>query len=171
LIEAVEHPLVPIPPADTMSEGAFLLLVTEEDCLPESWLPRPPAGVLGLLATDRRSPLGVGTQAQAFAKGAVNDALDRLGASAQMTAPQGWAAAIIRAAQAAGVTAVVTAYAPVGPVAMRLAEALPNLQEAGMTLHQIRRSYDDLTWPHATKGFFALKQKIPQVLQGLGLAG
>jgi deoxyribodipyrimidine photo-lyase len=171
LVEATEHALRPIPPAAPMPEGAFLLLVTEEDCQPEAWLTRPPAGVLGLLATEARAPQEVGHCAQDFARGAVTDALGRQGTDQDVQASSDWAAPIIEAAQAAGVSTVLTAYAPVGPVAARLAQARPALQDAGITLHQLRRPYDDLAWPHASKGFFALKQKIPKVLQGLGLAG
>jgi len=69
---------------------------------------------------------------------------------------------------AAGTRHVVTGYAPVGPVAEQLVAL--NLREAGMTLHQVRRDYDTLAWPYATKGFFGLKKKIPHVLRALGFA-
>jgi deoxyribodipyrimidine photo-lyase len=36
-------------------------------------------------------------------------------------------------------------------------------------LHQQQHSYDTLTWPHATKGFFKLKKKIPIILSDLAL--
>ncbi|MDX1698908.1 MAG: hypothetical protein R3308_11500, partial [Thiohalobacterales bacterium] len=50
------------------------LLVTEEDCTPESLdLPGPPVAVLGALATNLRSPLPVGGPAHDFAEGAVRD--------------------------------------------------------------------------------------------------
>lgn len=65
---------------------------------------------------------------------------------------------------------MVTGYAPVGPVASDLLRASGALREAGIELHQIHRAYDDLVWPHATKGFFALKQKIPHILTELGLS-
>ena len=67
--------------------------------------------------------------------------------------------------------AVVTAYAPVGPVAERLARARRALAEQGVGLVQARRSYDDCTWPHTTRGYFPLKSRIPEVLEQLGLTG
>ncbi|MEO1285543.1 MAG: hypothetical protein AAFV92_11755, partial [Pseudomonadota bacterium] len=60
-------------------------------------------------------------------------------------------------------------YTPVGPAAEAISAAKPNLEDAGLTLTQIRRDYDTLTWPHATRGFFGLKKKIPGILTGLGL--
>ncbi|MEM8970519.1 MAG: FAD-binding domain-containing protein [Pseudomonadota bacterium] len=172
LIEEIEHSRQPIPIADVLDKNDFLLLVTEEDGSIDAQLPRAPAAVLGLLATKARSPLLIGAVAQAFADGAVNDAVDRIGAPSRMVrSAEDWSISILDAAKAAGVSTVVTSYAPVGPVASRLKAAAPVLRDAQITLKQVRRSYDDLAWPHATKGFFALKQKIPQVLQGLGLAG
>lgn len=168
LVEQVDHPRLPIPPADGMPKGDFLLLVTEEDCQIDAILPRSPAGVAGLLVTQARSLLEIGNATHAFAAGAVNTTLDRLG-GAQATEADDWAKPLIMAAQAAGVAAMVTGYAPVGPVADRLRRSKPALQEAGITLHQIRRPYDDLVWPHAARGFFGLKKKIPTVLDGLGL--
>ena len=56
-----------------------------------------------------------------------------------------------------------------GPVAERLANAKRALSEQGVELLQVRRSYDDRTWPHATRGYFRLKSRIPEVLEQLGL--
>lgn len=38
-----------------------------------------------------------------------------------------------------------------------------------IALSPVRRDWDARFWPHATKGFFPLKQCIPGLLQGLGL--
>jgi deoxyribodipyrimidine photo-lyase len=65
----------------------------------------------------------------------------------------------------------VTAYAPVGPVAERLARARRALSGQGVELIEVRRRYDDCTWPHATRGYFRLKSRIPELLEQLGLTG
>jgi deoxyribodipyrimidine photo-lyase len=65
----------------------------------------------------------------------------------------------------------VTAYAAVGPVAERLASARQALAKNGIRLVQLRRAYDTCTWPHATKGYFKLKSRIPGVLEQLGITG
>ncbi|MEO1694592.1 MAG: DNA photolyase, partial [Pseudomonadota bacterium] len=83
-----------------------------------------------------------------------------------------WAAELKRVCAAHDATSVVTAYAPVGPVADKLRAARADLSDAGITLSSYRRPIDDLSWPHATRGFFGLKKKIPDILEDLerGLA-
>lgn len=63
-----------------------------------------------------------------------------------------------------------TGYAPVGPVAKTLAAAEPTLRAEGINLIQVRRVFDTTAWPHATKGFFAMKKAIPRVLEKLDLS-
>jgi deoxyribodipyrimidine photo-lyase len=48
--------------------------------------------------------------------------------------------------------------------------AKTELAKAGIRLHQHQKVYDTLTWPHATKGFFKLKKKIPSILNDLGFS-
>ena len=74
------------------------------------------------------------------------------------------------AAGDAGVSTIVTAFAPVGPTAQALARLAPDLALAGITLVQVRRDWDEAFWPLATKGFFAFKDRIPAVLAELGVS-
>ncbi len=46
----------------------------------------------------------------------------------------------------------------------------PALQAEGIKLFQVRRAFDTVAWPHATKGFFAMKKGIPRVLEKLGFS-
>lgn len=160
LTEPFEHSRVPLPVMEPTPEGDFLLLVTEEDCQIETALPHPPKARLGVLA---RSPFEASPLVRSFAVGAVESS-----SGAAVDTRSAWSDQIIEAALAAGTRHVVTGYAPVGPVAEQLVAL--NLREAGMTLHQVRRDYDTLAWPYATKGFFGLKKKIPHVLRALGFA-
>nr|WP_207792250.1 FAD-binding domain-containing protein [Polymorphobacter multimanifer] len=59
-----------------------------------------------------------------------------------------------------GLEQVVTGEAPVGPEAERLAA----LEAAGIPIVRVRRQWDDLAWPQASKGFFAFKAAIPRLL-------
>ena len=68
----------------------------------------------------------------------------------------------------AGAELIITAYAPVGPVADLFAKFAPRLEQEGVPLVQIRRSWDEKFWPHATKGFFPFKEKIPKILGEIG---
>ncbi|MFK7868439.1 MAG: FAD-binding domain-containing protein [Roseobacter sp.] len=62
---------------------------------------------------------------------------------------------------------IVTPYAPTGPVATRLA-SLAKAQGIPPIV-PLMRAYDQTAWPHATKGFFPFKAKIPQMIATLGL--
>jgi deoxyribodipyrimidine photo-lyase len=68
-------------------------------------------------------------------------------------------------AKATGVEQIVTAYAPVGPVAdqVRSLQRLPGAPEVIF----VRRAYDTAAWPHATNGFFKFKARIPALLNDL----
>jgi hypothetical protein len=166
LVEVAEHARRPIAQADQMPKGAFLLLVTEEDCRIDELLLRAPAVVIGLMTIGQRSPLPVGEHARSFAGGAVTDALVRNGDTRAylLSADEDWTAAVISAACDANVSSIVTGNATTGPVASVLKKLGSTFEGAGIRIHQIRRDYDEVAWPHATRGFFALKQKIPQIL-------
>ncbi|TWI90087.1 deoxyribodipyrimidine photo-lyase [Roseibium hamelinense] len=171
-------PRVPIRLADMVpdTDSPALLLITEEDCHPHTWQlgGARPVAATGLLATSKRSPLEMGEKASAFAFGAVNEGLEQAQQvfGIECSGPKSsddWAASLIEAAAAANTETIVTAFAAIGPVQDQLEGAKPHLEAAGIRLIQVRRPYDDLTWPHATAGFFKLKTKIPKILEGLGL--
>jgi deoxyribodipyrimidine photo-lyase len=69
----------------------------------------------------------------------------------------------------ADITTVAVACATVGPEAAALTTIEHHLAQQGVTLLRIRRRYDALTFPHASKGFFAMKEKIPAILEKLEL--
>lgn len=143
-----------------------LLLITPEDLSPETLF----AGSSNIravhaIAAVRGWPWG--EQARAFVTAATADAAQR--ASAAFACPGAASASLdaptlITAAQAANVRMIATAYAPVGPVAAALAALAPVLAAEGITLYQRRRAWDDAFWPHATKGFFPFRERIPALL-------
>jgi deoxyribodipyrimidine photo-lyase len=59
---------------------------------------------------------------------------------------------------------IITADAPVGPVKDRLDMLAPALAADGVQLVRLRRAWDDVAWPRATKGFFPFKAAIPKLL-------
>ncbi len=155
-------------------DKSYGLLITEEDCFPES-LPihQKPAALLGLCATQSRSPLPISPIVEAFTAGAITDALNRAVATFNVKGVQGdgdnWGQLLTDWVQDLNLRVIVSAFAPVGPVAERLSTAKPSLEKAGIRLVQVLRPYDIYTWPHATKGFFKLENKIPQILAKLNL--
>jgi len=149
----------------------FLLLVTPEDLHPESLLPDRSAVQGAIVAAD--PALAWGEASRRFTDAAAGDTasraarhfggpVDRVGRLA--------ASDLATAAENAGVSKIVTAFAPVGPTALALARLAPELALAGITLVQVRRDWDDAFWPLATKGFFAFKDRIPAVLGELGVS-
>ena len=60
---------------------------------------------------------------------------------------------------------IVVAYAATGPNA----SFIKNLNKRGLNVVQISKEYDQIAWPHATHGFFRFKEKIPALINELGL--
>lgn len=166
LSETVDHLRRPLPEAMTPAEITrdYLLLVTEDDMQVAQTLSHPPTAKVGALATTGRSPLPLGTIAQTFAADAMRDVCSEM----QIIEDEDWAEGIIAACQTHNMKTVVTGYAPIGPVATTLAAVEPILRKEGIKLLQVRRAFDTVAWPHATKGFFAMKKGIPRVLETLG---
>lgn len=175
LEEEAEHPLVPLRLPDTTRPERAGLLVSEDDCAPETiaW-PVQPVAAIGLTATQARSPLPVAQGVYGFTRGAVADALSRVETHYDVEGQQAGAddggAALVAWARANALDAVVTPYAPVGPAAERLAAAREALAAAGVALIEVRRDWDTSAWPHATKGFFKVKKQIPALIAAAGIA-
>ncbi len=149
----------------------FLLLVTPEDLHPESLLPERSAVQGAIVAAD--PALAWGEASRRFSDAAASDTATR--AARRFGGPvyrvgRLAAADLATAAENAGVSKIVTAFAPVGPTAQALARLAPELALAGITLVQVRRDWDDAFWPLATKGFFAFKDRIPAILGELGVS-
>jgi deoxyribodipyrimidine photo-lyase len=168
----------PLPAArrlDALSAGrdgaAALLLMTPDDLDPSSlFLATTKVG--GLVAITGATGWPWGNTAQAFVQAAVDDAATR--ASAHFDAPATIIAGfdadtIVAAAEQAGASAVITPEAPVGPIADDLARLAPQLAAAGLSMVRRRRPWDERFWPHATKGFFALRERIGDILAEDGL--
>ena len=63
------------------------------------------------------------------------------------------------------VTALVTPYAPVGPVRDRLDRLSVELAAEGITLSRVLRTWDSQAWPHAARGFFSFRERIPALVR------
>lgn len=175
LTESNVFPLRDLPVAQTAPiDGDYGLLITEEDGCPETLALRAkPKRVLGTIATQRRSPLPIGAPAHEFAAHAVADAVRRatqhFAVDGQLAETEDWGNLLMDWAAQNHINTVVTAYAPVGPVAEILDKTRSHLQKHGIRLLQLRRPYDSVVWPHARRGYFALKDKIPSLLESLGI--
>lgn len=176
LVETTVHAIQPLPDAETLPAGErFGLLVTEEDGCPDSLLgDHAPTAILGLASLGSRSPLPIGGKAEDFVLGAVRDAVERAGSAfginGESLVSEDWSSEIVRWATRHQLTTIATAYVPVGPTAELLANASAEFDRHGIRLLQLRRRYDEAAWPHAQRGFFKLKQKIPAILEQLSLS-
>ena len=162
-IDPVVHSRRPIPDVTQAKDipSDFLLLVTEDDMQIADVLPHPPIATIGALATEGRSPNPLGEIAQHFAATAMYNACG----DHPIISHGSWSDDIIRACARHQTKTVVTGYAPVGPVATALKNARSDLTAAGIRVLSVRRDFDTVAWPHATKGFFAMKKAVPQILE------
>jgi hypothetical protein len=122
----------------------------------------PTAGESRSTLADPTSPLVTGFTTQALADGRA-----RAGAhfGAEASALDGLTASAIREwASRHDLTAIVTPYAPVGPVRDRLDQLERELSD-DLTLTRVLRPWDARAWPHATRGFFPFRERIPALLR------
>ncbi len=163
----------PCPNGDSVPQtGKTGLLLHEDDLSPEHILAQglQPDTTISVTCISDRSPLSMGALPHAFTQGAMEDAIarhhDQLGHIAQgddaepVARLAGWA-------REAGLDHVVTAYAPVGPVADLLDRLKPALEAQRIALHRIQRPFDGAAWPLAKAGFFKFNKSIPDLLNRL----
>ncbi len=147
------------------------LLITEEDCRIEDFaLDGLDIRAAATLAASRlRSPLPVANAVAQFEDAALADAATRAGVTAVALRAEPpdelarWAATM-------GVSQIVTPYVPRGSLHDWLTEAAPSLAMRGIVLAELRRAWDTAIWPHATAGFFKVKQQIPRILSEMEMA-
>lgn len=161
-------PLIEIGQYD--SNKPALLLVTHEDMAPETLFndPKQIAGVV--IATDDNFLWG--DKARSFAGNGAEDICTRAAenyACTPVMIPHLHAEQLLSISRTLKVKQIVTPYAPVGPVADALQEITLALASEGIQLVQVRRNWDTHLWPHANKGFFPFKEKLPATLQHLGI--
>ncbi|QWT23958.1 DNA photolyase [Subtercola sp. PAMC28395] len=119
-----------------------------------------------------RSPASVSDAVHSFTAGALEDAASRGRSSPSRPAtvlPDTLDSTVLRWAESERLDAVVVPAAPVGPVQERLAALGNALASEGLTMTTVTRRWDALAWPHASRGFFAFRERIPDLLNQQGL--
>jgi deoxyribodipyrimidine photo-lyase len=114
-------------------------------------------GIAALADTAARSRFPQGRVAAGFTAGALADATGRILAAEEVA---GWARGL-------GVTRIITPWAPIGWTAPLLDEVGRLCAAAGVTLHRLRREWDEACWPLAQRGFFPFRTEIPRLIAGL----
>ena len=163
-------PSAPPEPAHWDANAPTGLLLTEEDLHP-AFLFHDRAqfrGVAILQATERRSPLAVAPRVTNFVDGALRDALDRLANHGQgLVGPAhetDSVDAIVAWANELSLRQIVTAYVPTGPTSDVIENLGEKLADHNIALVPVLREWDRRAWPHATRGFFQFREKIPRIL-------
>lgn len=147
------------------------LLITDEDCRIEDFdlASLDIRAAATLRASHLRSPLPVAEAVEQFEEEALADAAARAGVAATPLRA-GDPEVLARWAAQAGATQIVTPFVTRGPLYDWLAAAAPALAGRGIALREWRREWDQAIWPHATAGFFKVKQQIPRILDRMTLA-
>jgi deoxyribodipyrimidine photo-lyase len=159
--------VLPLRPVTAPQAGQpTALLITDEDCRVEDFdlAALDIRTMTTLTAGHLRSSLPVSDLVLQFEDGALADAAQRTGFPAtSMRADD--PASLAKWAANAGATQIATPYVTRGPLRDWLDAAAPILAKHGITLCEWRRDWDTAIWPHATAGFFKVKQTIPRILE------
>lgn len=150
------------------SGKASVILITDEDCRIEDFnlskLDIRSAATLA--ASHLRSPLPVAEAVSGFESAALADAASRAGLT-PVPLSADHPEILARWAADHGASQIVTPYVTRGPLHDWIVEAALYLAAKGITLTEWQRDWDRAIWPHATAGFFKVKQQIPAILDQL----
>jgi len=164
-------------PNESILGEKSILLVTEEDLTPESW-GISPSDLAGIVLVDTTAVFpGIGPRPISWKRQALEEASMRLKAvfpcpvllqSAQVDAAskdlQARLSSLPKGYRAHSFTIM---NPPVGPVCSLINPVLIGLQKEGHVVRRLRRSWDEVFWPHSTHGFFKMKERIPELLKQL----
>jgi len=174
LTENIDHPLVSLPQLNKSIQKDAVLLVTEEDCSPETSLETKDLEVKILpLYLEKKYPRWIqpNNSVRFFSNTAVQNTCQRLGLlGVEKIDKTKWTDAILEASDRLGTKNIIIPKVPVGAVKSNLRKVKKNLAEHDIYIYEHYKNYDMYTWQHASKGFFKLKKQIPNILHQLGLS-
>ena len=174
LIENIDHPLVSLPQLHQSIEKDAILLLTEEDCSPETSLTGNNLEVEILpLYLDKKYPQWIkpSKSVRSFSDTAIQNTCQRLGKpNAEERNNTNWTDTILKTSDRIGTKNIIIPKVPVGAVKSKLRKIKKNLAEHDIYINEHYKSYDMHTWQYASKGFFKLKKQIPNILHQLGLS-
>jgi deoxyribodipyrimidine photo-lyase len=164
-IQALRTPLLPDPNLPA------LLLITEEDCCIEDFgLDKfDVRATVAIKASNCRSPRGVSDQVQAFEAQALEDTAARNQLNPVWLSSES-IGLLPELSKDCGARQIITPFVTQGPLRNLLTGIQAALQAHGINIYEWQRDWDRKTWPHATAGFFKVKQQIPEILSGVEAA-
>ncbi len=172
LTEHVSRPAGKLRPVMSMPPGApVVLLLTEDDLCAEQW-PLDPDGVRGVAAMmSAASYPGLAEPVSQFRIGAIQDGLHRAAKvySCPVLDLAAGSPSLSAFCHANAAELIVTAHVPVGPARSDFEALIQSLAGTGLGVIEVRRAWDAAFWPHARRGYFDLKSRIPETLERLEL--
>lgn len=174
LEEADGNPLAVAPDLPILAPpaGEYALLLTPDSVVDDLASGLSIRSVVGVSAPALRSSAPMGDLAARFehdAMAARLAAFDDRAQPVRADSAQAVIDGVVEAVKASGQSRVLMPWTTTGPYRDLLPPLSAALSRNGLTLDFMARPYDRAVWPHASKGFFKLKQKIPAVLRELGL--
>jgi deoxyribodipyrimidine photo-lyase len=178
LDETASDALRPLQLQQPLPSRPFFLLLCDEDLGIET-LGVDPLLVKRLAIMDcssLRSPNQVAEHVHAFAASAAADALLRASGVFPECDSTGQIfnasdhEQLVDLVASSGMNDVAIPHVPAGPVVMVFERLADEFKARGFTVHRLLRRYDAISWPHASRGFFQMREKIPTLLADLGLA-
>lgn len=143
-----------------------VLLITDEDCRVEDFnlASLDIRAAATLIASHLRSSLPVSDLVLRFEAGALADAASQAGVVplALLASDPG---SLAKWVTNAGATQIVTPYITRGPLRDWLDQAAPSIAKYGIILCEWQRDWDAAIWPHATAGFFKVRQNTPRIIE------
>ncbi|MCV2875752.1 deoxyribodipyrimidine photolyase [Rhodobacteraceae bacterium XHP0102] len=139
-----------------------LLVITDEDCgfTPDDLAGLEVMAVVGLTQSHLRH---ASPQVALFEANAIRDCAARLGRTVEMVEARD-PKILAQLATRMGAAQIATPYIPQGPLFDWITLARAPLAAANIPFTEWRDPWDARVWPHATAGFFKVKQKIPQLI-------
>ena len=152
-------------PVAPQTGAKTLLLITDEDCgITGADIAGFDVGaVVGLTQSHLRH---ASPDVAAFEAEAIRDCANRLGLTAEMVEARD-PKLLAQMATRLGAVQIATPYIPQGPLFDWFTEARRPLEAANIAFAEWCDPWDQRIWPHATAGFFKVKQKIPQLIAAL----
>jgi deoxyribodipyrimidine photo-lyase len=171
------YPPIPLARPDHHLAGEkIVLLVTDEDLLPEDWgIPKRDVTAIVLLKMPKAYP-GIGSLPMAWKRNALEGTVSRLAAEFQCPVlnleggAESIASRLHTLLREHGAHSLSMMTPPVGMTRSNVEPLMIKLEKEGVAVRRLRRPWDEAFWPHATHGFFKLKERIPSVLKQLLLS-
>lgn len=173
LTENINHPFVPLVDLEQFKDEDAILLITEEDCSPETSIIENNLEVeIVPLYRKKKFPEWIEplNTVRSFSNTAVKNSAQRLGCkNLKPVKESNWTEIILDASDKLGTKNIITPRIPVGAVKSEFRKIKKNLAEHDIYINEHYKEYDTYTWQFASKGFFKLKKQIPNILYQLGL--